>query len=250
MISQVYAEKVLQDVGGMDVLPTSEGAFEFYFTARPAFTGTVCGFDAFGDAERLYLRFDVPQLTRELAKEGLTIEGGAFVCTADEQFVGLVRAARVLVDQLPEYDPDSEFDPELNETESEGKAKQRRGQVIYRERLEALWGGRCAVTGIGVRSVLRASHAKPWAECRAGAERLNPYNGLLLCANLDALFDAFLITFSDEGELVVSSSIPEGERGRLGIAGVIRIELKPEHQPFMDWHRARFWKRERGAKIS
>lgn len=38
--------------------------------------------------------------------------------------------------------------------------------------LRSLWGGCCAVTGIGVRELLRTSHAKPWSECARGAERV------------------------------------------------------------------------------
>ena len=35
--------------------------------------------------------------------------------------------------------------------------------------------------------VLRASHAKPWAECANDAERLDVFNGFLLVANLDGV---------------------------------------------------------------
>ena len=44
-----------------------------------------------------------------------------------------------------------------------------------------------------------ASHAKPWAECANDAERLDVFNGFLLVANLNALFDRFLISFDDTG---------------------------------------------------
>lgn len=46
-----------------------------------------------------------------------------------------------------------------------------------------------------------ASHAKPWAECANDAERLDVFNGFLLVANLNALFDRFLISFDDTGRL-------------------------------------------------
>ena len=50
------------------------------------------------------------------------------------------------------------------------------------------WGSACAVTGLTLTPALRASHAKPWADCTTDAERLDVFNGFLLSANLDALF--------------------------------------------------------------
>ena len=40
---------------------------------------------------------------------------------------------------------------------------------------------------------------KPWAKCASDDERLDVFNGLLLSANLDAAFDAGLVTFDDAG---------------------------------------------------
>ena len=50
-------------------------------------------------------------------------------------------------------------------TEREQMILARTAQHRYRNGLEALWGGRCACTGIGVPELLRASHAKPWKDC-------------------------------------------------------------------------------------
>jgi len=57
-----------------------------------------------------------------------------------------------------------------------------------------LWEGRCAVTGLAVPELLRASHIKPWADCETDAERLDVYNGFLLAPHLDAAFDLGFIT--------------------------------------------------------
>ncbi len=77
--------------------------------------------------------------------------------------------------------------------------RQRVGQQKFREAMLEYWGGACAVTGVGLSEVLRASHAKPWAECASDAERLDVFNGFLLNANLDALFDRFLVSFDEHG---------------------------------------------------
>jgi putative restriction endonuclease len=121
--------------------------------------------------------------------------------------------------------------------------RQRVGQDTYRELLLQYWGGACAVTGVVVTEVLRASHAKPWAECASDAERLDVYNGLLLVANLDALFDRGLITFSDTGELKSSKKIEPLMAEKLGCIPGARLRwLDSAHAPYMEWHRTKVWK--------
>jgi putative restriction endonuclease len=80
-------------------------------------------------------------------------------------------------------------------TEVQRLVRQRVGQQAFRHAMLDYWGGACAVTGVAVPQALRASHAKAWALCATDAERLDVYNGFLLSANLDALFDANLATF-------------------------------------------------------
>jgi putative restriction endonuclease len=91
--------------------------------------------------------------------------------------------------------------------------------------------------------VLRASHAKPWAECASDAERLDVYNGFLLSANLDALFDRFLISFDPAGGLLLSAAIGEQEIHRLGLNKPLGLRwLAAGHAPYLDHHRATFGK--------
>ncbi len=70
-----------------------------------------------------------------------------------------------------------------------------------------LWRGRCAISGLNVPELLRASHAKPWASS-TDAERLDVYNGLLLAAHLDAAFDCGLITVEADGAIGLSPTLP------------------------------------------
>ena len=85
-------------------------------------------------------------------------------------------------------------------TEVERVAKQRVGQDIFRASLEDYWSGRCPITGISDRALLRASHTKPWADCETDEERLDVYNGFLLAAHIDAAFDAALMTIDADGQ--------------------------------------------------
>lgn len=85
---------------------------------------------------------------------------------------------------------------------------------------------------------LRASHAKAWARCDSDAERPDTYNGFLLNANLDALFDACLVSFDNTGALQVSVAVPEAERVWLGLqAGMALRWLAVQHQPYLHLHR-------------
>ncbi|HEX3855040.1 MAG TPA: HNH endonuclease signature motif containing protein, partial [Polyangiaceae bacterium] len=67
-----------------------------------------------------------------------------------------------------------------NTTEAERLVIQRVGQNLFRDGLLDLWESRCAVTGLAIPELLRASHIKPWADCATDAERLDVYNGILL----------------------------------------------------------------------
>ncbi len=126
-------------------------------------------------------------------------------------------------------------------TEVERLVRQRVGQERYRTALLGYWGGACAVTGVTVTETLRASHAKPWAECADDAERLDAFNGFLLVANLDALFDRFLISFDEAGQLLASARLSQDDLCRLGIRpGMTLRWLASQHQHYLQWHRARF----------
>ena len=99
------------------------------------------------------------------------------------------------------------------------------------------------MTGLGVPGLLRASHIKAWSQCESDEERLDVFNGLLLGANLDALFDSGWISFSPEGEFIVSTELADHQRDILGIPR--RAELKgltDAHQQYLKWHRANLFK--------
>jgi putative restriction endonuclease len=119
--------------------------------------------------------------------------------------------------------------------------RQRVGQQAYRQAMLDYWGGACAVTGLALPQALRASHAKPWAECALDAERLDVYNGFLLSANLDVLFDSFLVSFADTGELLVSNAITQNDQQKMGLVANMRLRwVSAEHKPYLRLHRQHF----------
>jgi putative restriction endonuclease len=78
----------------------------------------------------------------------------------------------------------------------------RRGHGQYRQELEKVETG-CRLTGLIDRRHLRASHIKPWCVA-SDDEKLDPNNGLLLSPHAEHLFDRGYISFTDQGELMVS----------------------------------------------
>ena len=121
------------------------------------------------------------------------------------------------------------------ETEAERLVVQRKGQEVFRKSLLAYWGSCCPLSGITDTQLLKASHMKPWADCETDAERLDPYNGLLLSALWDAAFDTGLISFDDGGQLLVSPQLSAAAREALGPES--SIPLGSAHQPYLRWHR-------------
>lgn len=90
-----------------------------------------------------------------------------------------------------------------NKTTKKRLIDARLGQGKYREELLNLYGKKCLLSGIDNGNVLIASHIMPWRES-SDSERLDKYNGFLLSANIDKLFDRFYISFDLDGKLVYS----------------------------------------------
>lgn len=124
----------------------------------------------------------------------------------------------------------------LPATERDATVRQRVGQDLFRNGLLALWCGRCALTGLAVPELLRASHAKPW-RVATDEQRLDVYNGLLLTAHLDAAFDIGLISFTVNGELRISPRLSAAELSVLGLnCPWASIKLRPQHAPYLEYH--------------
>jgi putative restriction endonuclease len=123
-------------------------------------------------------------------------------------------------------------------TEAERMAVQRIGQNLFREALIDYWQGCCAVTGLDVLQLLRASHIKPWAVCASDEERLDVFNGLLLAPHLDALFDGGWISFTDDGLMLLCDALGEQTRNKLGLSTLTGLSyVSEEHLGYLRYHR-------------
>jgi len=97
-------------------------------------------------------------------------------------------------------------DNKITKTERETIVKARIGQGPYRDQLMAKFGGRCLITHINLPGLLVASHIKPWS-VSSNDDRICRDNGLLLSATYDRLFDTGLITFQNDGKILLSDMI-------------------------------------------
>ena len=97
-----------------------------------------------------------------------------------------------------------------NKTESKGLVTSRVGQGFYRQELIKKFDNKCAVTGINIEEILIASHIVPWRHSN-DEERLDVENGILLSPLYDSLFDRNLISFEDNGEIIISEKVQDKE---------------------------------------
>lgn len=167
----------------------------------------------------------------------------AFIASDTGQLHHLVRGIWRLARALPS-EPYRAFEASTRglptTTEAERLVVERIGQNIFRRSLIDYWGGTCAVLGVSEPKLLRASHIRPWAECDTDEERLNVFNGLLLAAHLDAAFDGFLISFDDDGQILISSLMSASDRNALGLHEGLRLaKVASDHLPRLAWHRKR-----------
>jgi len=126
--------------------------------------------------------------------------------------------------------------PDIPETEKQQLIKARRGQGLFRSRVELIEKC-CRLTGVTQKSHLRASHIKPWRSC-TDAEKLDGNNGLLLSPHVDHLFDRGFVSFSDTGEILVSKKLPTTilERWSLDVQKNVGI-FNEEQKNYLSHHR-------------
>ncbi|MCT4509772.1 MAG: HNH endonuclease [Tepidibacter sp.] len=137
-----------------------------------------------------------------------------------------------------EYNINIKEDIESNivkETEKEQVIKIRIGQSEFRNKLIKK-DCRCKICGLQDGRFLIASHIKQWIES-SNKERLDVYNGFLLCPQHDALFDKGYITFDEVGKIIISNVLDRKTRKILNVHENIRIDIAENHKKYIQWHR-------------
>ncbi|MER2497074.1 HNH endonuclease [Vibrio neptunius] len=93
----------------------------------------------------------------------------------------------------------------LDDTTKQQLVKSRIGQGLFRSRVEQI-ENKCRITGVSNHRHLIASHIKPW-KVSDNEDRLDGNNGLMLAPHIDHLFDKGFISFSDKGDVLISSAL-------------------------------------------
>lgn len=128
-----------------------------------------------------------------------------------------------------------------SKTERKGLVTSRVGQGWYRREILKRWGGECSVTGCGLDKILISSHIVPWSQSN-DKERLDVGNGILLSPNLDSLFDRYLISFKDNGEVIISEKLKDDDLNLLGINRQMRLSnVFDDMKPYLSRHRKEFF---------
>ena len=186
-------------------LPPKEGGHEYTIQIRPD-RNRIDRCDNSPDLSPYFKEFALDRHEIEVLSEcrkldaAVRLEGKQTNHDSDDGAKSRLRLS-VLANRL---DDAGEFDPSGIEDARErvlASIVRRRGQPVFRERLLAAYGGRCAITGCDIEAVLEASHIVPYM----GSETNHPSNGLLLRADLHALFDLRLIAIDAENMTVLVS---------------------------------------------
>ena len=128
--------------------------------------------------------------------------------------------------------------------------KVRIGQRYFRQIVLNAYQGRCAITGIGMRSLLVASHIIPWS--KAETHRLDHRNGIALNTLHDKAFDLGLITFDEDLRVVCAPSLRDHYTNETLSLNFKNIEGKPLALPaeaagpkpeYLEWHREHVFER-------
>jgi predicted restriction endonuclease len=130
---------------------------------------------------------------------------------------------------------------EIQETEKEQLILARRGQGIFRNRVEKI-EYQCRVTGVCDKQFLIASHIKPWKDSN-DKEKLDGNNGLLLSPHVDKLFDNGWLSFSDDGDILVADETVVNVLMAWGIDPRKKVgQFRLQQKQYLDFHRQAVFK--------
>jgi hypothetical protein len=123
---------------------------------------------------------------------------------------------------------------DLREYEKKALAKQRIGHSKFARGVKEFGNGSCLINPKYKHNLI-ASHIKPWADSLDG-EKVDVANGLCLSPNFDGLFEDGLISFKDNGTILVSSRL-DAKLIDYGLTGEERIKIAPKQGKYLRWHR-------------
>jgi putative restriction endonuclease len=164
-----------------------------------------------------------------------------------ERIVGTIveEVGRSLMEDVAEAAIQQRTD--IGPTQRSDLLKSRHGQGLFRANVEVNEHS-CRISGVLDRRHLWARHIKPWCECE-DAEKLDGSNGLLLAPHMAHLFERGYISFSDEGDLLVSQEMNPVVLENWHIHLPLNVgEFRPEQCYYLDYHRREVFQQHGGGR--
>lgn len=128
----------------------------------------------------------------------------------------------------------------IDDLERTQLTKSRKGQGLYRMRLEAIEPC-CRISNVDDPRFMTASHIKPWKHS-SNTEKLDGNNGLFLAPHIDRLFDRGWISFSDMGDILTSSGLPSNIFNLWNIKTKNVGPFNSEQARYLAYHRENIFK--------
>lgn len=133
-------------------------------------------------------------------------------------------------------------------TEAIAARRVRVNQRYFRTVVLSTYGSACAVCGLTVSPLLDAAHIVPWSENIS--QRLDPRNGIAMCALHHRAFDAALVTIDGEGLFRIAPRLKIPDPPEMHAIALLRIDgrifEKPERfapdPDALEHHRMRFFR--------
>ncbi|MFQ9617805.1 MAG: HNH endonuclease [Clostridium butyricum] len=116
----------------------------------------------------------------------------------------------------------------------------RTGQSKYREDLKSIYR-KCQICGIENNDLLVASHIKPYSISKLD-EAIDFDNGFLLCRMHDGLFDSGLISFNDDGTIIISNKLSVSDRKKIKELEQSKIKVDEAQKKYLKYHRKHIFK--------
>ncbi|MGI2141926.1 HNH endonuclease [Shewanella baltica] len=121
------------------------------------------------------------------------------------------------------------------------ETKIRYGQDYFKSKVAEICDNKCVVLNVPDQkpSILIGSHIKSWADSN-NDERMDGHNGLLLSPHVDKLFDTHLITFDEQGYILVSAKLNHGVLTAWGIDTEKKYYFTEMQKKYLEYHREQF----------
>ena len=139
-------------------------------------------------------------------------------------------AQRLLINQIQQ-------NTKIDSTEKEQLIKARVGQGRFKSNLTD-FENECRFTKVNDIDLLIASHIKPWSKCNTNEERLDGNNGLLLTPTFDRLFDKGLLSFLENGDVILSKDLSNDVIEKLSLESYTNVgSFNKEQSKYLSYHR-------------